>query len=226
MKSIFATIISLLCLTFAFGQNEQSPIVEKEISYKNWTYKSVQTNADVNLRDLTKGKKLVVVVYFAPWCGNWRHDAPFLQKIYEKYKANGLEIVGVGEYDPVASMKSNLDSMKITFPVVSESSDRADKQKTLHYDYRKSTGDSRNWGSPWYILLDPSTIEKKGDTLTKKTFVINGEMIETEGEKFIRERLGLPVIDPKAATAKSDKIEVCDPDKPDKKIGELKKPRK
>ncbi len=221
MKSFFAFVILLLCVSFSFGQNEQSPIVEKEISYKNWTYKSVQTNADVNLRDLTKGKKLVVVVYFAPWCGNWRHDAPFLQKIYEKYKANGLEIVGVGEYDPVASMKSNLDSMKITFPVVSESSDRGDKQKTLHYDYRKSTGDSRNWGSPWYILLDPSTIEKKGDTLTKKTFVINGEMIETEGEKFIRERLGLPAMDTKAVTAKTGQIEVCDPDK---KIGELKKP--
>ena len=44
--------------------------------------------------------------------------------------------------------------------------------------------------------------------------------------RTLRERLGLPVIDPKAATAKSDKIEVCDPDKPDKKIGELKKPRK
>ena len=49
-------------------------------------------------------------------------------------------------------------------------------------------------------------------------------MIEAEGEKFIREKLGLPAADPKATTAKSGKIEVCDPDKPDKKIGELKKP--
>ena len=162
-----------------------------------------------------------MVVYFAPWCHNWQHDAPMLEKLYEKYKDSGLEIVGVGEYDPVASMKSNLDSMKITFPAVYESENRTEKQKTLHYDYRKSTGDNRSWGSPWYIFLMPSVMEKKGDTLTKKTFVINGEMIEAEGEKFIRKQLGLPAMDPKAATAKSDKIEVCDPDK---KIGELKKP--
>jgi thiol-disulfide isomerase/thioredoxin len=205
----------------AFGQNEQSPIVEKEISYKDWTYKSVQTGENVNLRDLTKGKKLTMIVYFAPWCGNWRHDAPMLEKLYEKYKAAGLGIVAVGEYDPVASMKTNLDFMKITFPAVYESENRTEKQNTLHYSYRKSTGDARNWGSPWYIFLIPSTMEKTGDVLTKKTFVINGELIEAEGEPFIRKQLGLTAIDTKGATAEKDKIEVCDPDK---KIVDLKKP--
>ena len=220
-RGLFAIAIVLFAFTLTFAQNEQSPIVEKEINYKNWTYKDVQSNIDVSLRDLTKGKKLVVVVYFAPWCHNWQHDAPFLQKFYDKYKAAGLEIVGVGEYDALLSMKSNLDSMKITFPVVSESFDRGDREKTKHYNYRKSTGDNRNWGSPWYILLEPASLEKKGDTLVRKTHVINGEMIEIEGEKFIREKLGLPALDPKTGTAKSDKIEVCDPDK---KVTELKKP--
>jgi thiol-disulfide isomerase/thioredoxin len=92
-----------------------------------------------------------MVVYFAPWCGNWRHDAPMLEKLYEKYKAAGFGIVAVGEYDPVASMKTNLDFMKITFPAVYESENRTEKQNTLHYNYRKSTGDARNWGSPCYL---------------------------------------------------------------------------
>lgn len=221
MKSFFAPVIVLLCLTFAFGQNEQSPIVEKEINYKNWTYKSVRTGEDVNLRDLTKGKKLVVVIYFAPWCHNWQHDAPMLQRLYEKYHAAGLEFVAVGEYDPAAAMKGNIDTYRLTFPMVYESENRTERQKTLHYEYRKSTGDTRNWGSPWYIFLEPSRLEKKGDTLTKKTFVINGEMIETEGEKFIRERLGLPKEEAKTSTAKTGEIEVCDPDK---KSADLKKP--
>ena len=75
MKSFFAVVFLLVGLTAAFGQNEQAPIVEKEISYKNWTYKSVLTGEDVNLRDSAAGKKLVIVVYYAPWCGNWRFDA-------------------------------------------------------------------------------------------------------------------------------------------------------
>lgn len=222
MKSFFALVILLAGLTTAFGQNEQAPIVEKEISYKNWTYKSVLTGEDVNLREAAAGKKLVIVVYYAPWCGNWRFDAPMLKRLYEKYKGNGLEIIAVGEYDPVASMKTNLETLKIPFPAVYESENRSEKQKTLHYKYRTMTGDFRNWGSPWYIFLPPAALEQTGDVLIKKAHVINGEMIEAEGEKYIREKLGLPVIETKGAVAEKEKVEVCDPEKPNAPA--LKKP--
>jgi hypothetical protein len=113
-----------------------------------------------------------------------------------------------------------VDALKVAFPIVSESESRDNRQTTLHYGYRQSTGDARKWGSPWYIFLDPRTIEKNGDLLLAKTSVINGQMIEAEGEKFIRQRLGLPPEETKTA-AKKDEIEVCDPDK---RTTELKKP--
>ena len=221
MRYLAAFFVSIVCLTAVFGQNEQAPIIERDIEYKDWTYKSVRGGEEVNLRSFTRGKKLVMVVYFAPWCNNWKHDAPMLQRLYEKYKPAGLDMIAVGEYDPVAAMVSNLDALKITFPAVYESENRSEKQNTPHYSYRKSTGDTRNWGSPWYIFLTPETMEKKGDKLVKKTFVINGEMIEAEGEKFIREKLGLPAEPAKGAIAGKEKIEVCEPDK---KIADLKKP--
>lgn len=222
MKSIFAIALTLFAFTLSFGQNEQSPIVEKDISYKNWTLKDVRTGENKSLRDLTEGKKLVVIVYFAPWCPNWKHDAPFLQRFYDKYKASGLEIVGVGEYGGAEAMKTSLDEFKITFPAVYESQDRADKQKTLHYQYRTATGDHRSWGSPWYIFLVPSSLAKDGDVLVKRARVINGEMIETEGDKYIRGKLGLTPGDPKAALGDKGKVEACDPDKPTATV--LKKP--
>ncbi len=214
MKSFFVLVILLVGLTAAFGQNEQAPIVEKEISYKNWTFKNVRTGEDLTLRDAAAGKKLVIVVYFAAWCGNWRHDAPMLNRLYDKYKASGLEFIGVSEYDSVFNTKTNLDTLKVAFPVVSESEMRADKQSSTHYKYRTLTGDFRNWGSPWYIFLQPASFEKKGDALVRKTSVINGEMIEAEGEKFIREKLGLPAVETKSSVAEKGKVEVCDPDKP------------
>lgn len=222
MKFFFALVILLAGSTAAFAQNEQAPIVEKEISYKNWTFKNVRTGENVVLRDAAAGKKLVIVVYFAAWCGNWRYDAPMLNRLYDKYKGNGLEFIGVSEYDSVFNTKSGLDILKVKFPVVSESEMRADRQTTNHYEYRRSTGDTRGWGSPWYIFLEPAAFEKKGDVLIKKTSVINGEMIEAEGEKLIREKLGLPAAVTKAAIAEKEKIEVCDPDKP--ATATLKKP--
>jgi len=224
MKLFLALFLTLSAFSLSFAQNEQSPIIEKEINYKNWSYKNVRDGQESNLRDLTKGKKLVIVVYYAPWCPNWRHDVPFLQRFYETYKDKGLEIVGVGEYDPLNSIKDNLELVKATFPAVYESLDRADKDKTSHFQYRTSAGDTRKWGSPWYIFLEPAKFEKNGDTLVKKAHLINGEMIQSEGEKFIREKLGLSATDPKAATASKDKTEVCEPDKPGSKIAERKKP--
>lgn len=214
-------MLLMVCVAAAAAQNEQAPIVEKNITYNDWTYKDIKTGADTNLRQLTSGKKLVIVVYYAPWCPNWRFDAPMLIRLYDKYKADGLEIVAVGEYDPLPSLKTNLDLLKIPFPAVYESDERAAKQKTLHYEYRRTTGDARGWGSPWYIFLETDKIEKKGDVLVKRTHIINGEMIEAEGNKFIREKLGLPAIDAKAAVGKNGKIEVCEPDQ---KIRELIKP--
>jgi thiol-disulfide isomerase/thioredoxin len=154
-----------------------------------------------------------MVVYFAPWCPNWKHEAPFAQKLYEKYKADGFDVVGVGEYDTIEAMKTNLDQFKITFPVVYESDARDAKQKTPHYEYRKAVGDTRNWGSPWNVFLEPSKLTKKGDVLTEKTFIVNGELIEAEAEKFVREKLGLPAGDMKAGKAASQTIEACEPEK-------------
>lgn len=219
MKIIPALIILFISFTFAAAQNEQAPIVEKELAYKDWTYKNLRTGEEINLRDHTRGKKLVMVVYWAPWCPNWKHDAPMVQRLYDKYKANGFAVIGVGEYDPVDAMKASLDSFKITFPSVYESEARDARQTTLHADYRKQTGDTRKWGSPWYIFLQPASLEAKGDVLIRKANVVNGELIEAEAEKFIREKLGLPAAASNASTM--GPIEVCEPDK---KAAELVKP--
>lgn len=199
MKTLLLLAILLASFTFAAAQNhEYAPVVEKEIKYKNWNYKSVTDGKEINLRDFAKGKKLVMVVYFAPWCPNWKLEAPIAQKFYEKYKADGFEVIGVGEYDTVQAMKTSLDTYKITFPVVYESDSKDAKQKTLHYEYRKETGDTRNWGSPWNIFFQPKKMKGSGDVLVKKAFVVNGELIEADADAFIREKLGLKKEETKA----------------------------
>ena len=212
MKMLLFLAIMLFSLTFAQAQHEYAPLQEKEVNYKDWTYKSVRDNGkEINLRQLTAGKKLVLVVYFAPWCPNWKLQAPVAQALYEKYKDKGLEIIGVGEYDTVDVMKASLDTFKITFPTVYESEARTAKQQTLHYEYRQLTGDTRNWGSPWSIFIEPANLTKTGDILVKKAFIVNGELMEAESEAFIREKLGLPKDEKKAETSANKTAEVCEP---------------
>ncbi len=222
MKTLLFFAIFLFSFTFSAAQtHEYAPLGEKEFKYKNWKYKSIKGGEEIDLRDFAKGKKLVMVVYFAPWCENWKLQAPLTQKLYEKYHSSGLEIIAVGEYDTVEAMKANLDLFKITFPAVYESESKEDRLKTPHYEYRTATGDTRKWGSPWNLFLIPNQLKNKGDTLVEKAFVINGEFIKAETEAFIREKLGLPKEEIKAETAAKEKsAEVCT----EETTADLKKP--
>lgn len=180
--------------------HEYSPLVEKTVSYKNWILKDLKTDEPVDLRSLVQAKKLVMVVYFAPWCGNWRHEAPVAASLYEKYKDQGFEVIGVSEYASRDEVRAFFGTTGPPYPVVTESESRADRDKTPHYGYRQLTGDTRRWGSPWNIFLEPEKLTREGDLLTEKAWVVNGELIEAEVDKFIAERLV-----PKTAAA----IEPC-----------------
>lgn len=220
MRILSALFIVLLAFGAAFGQNEQSPLVEKEVTYNNWSFKNLRTGDMTDLRSLARGKKLVMVVYFAAWCPNWKHDAPIVKRLYEKYRASGLEVVGVSEYDTIEKTKANLEFSKLDFPVVTESEALKDRLTTTHYQVRTATGDTRKWGSPWYIFLEPAKFAKTGDVLTQKTHLVNGEIIEPEVDKFIASKLGAG-----AATASAVKNskpgEVCEPED---SAAKLKKP--
>jgi thiol-disulfide isomerase/thioredoxin len=185
---VFALAISPAA---AFSQNghEYSPLVEKTVNYKNWTLNDLKDNKPVDLRSLVAGKKLVMVVYFAPWCPNWRFEAPVAASLYEKYKDQGFGVIGVSEYGMRDAVANFFGPNGSPYPVVSESELREDKQKTTHFAYRQATGDTRNWGSPWNIFLEPATFAKTGDVLTEKAWVVNGELIEADVDKFIADRL-------------------------------------
>ena len=170
--------------------HEYSPLTEQTVNYKNWTLPNLTSDQQEDLRKVVAGKKLVMVVYFAPWCGNWRNEAPIALKLYEKYKAQGFQVIGVSEYAIRDDVKNFFGKDGPPYPVFTESESRDDKQKTAHYQYRQLTGDKRNWGSPWNIFLEPSKLAATGDVLTEKAFVVNGELIEDEVDKFIASKVG------------------------------------
>lgn len=202
-QKLLIGLFVLLAASFSFAQTgEQAPIVERAFEYKDWVYKNIATDRDMNLRKFVNGKKLVMVTYFSPWCPNWKTNVAFVQKMYEKYKSQGFDVIAVGEYASVDAMKKHVADYKLAFPVVWESDSQAARLTTTHYQQRQAAGDTRKWGSPWYVFLEGAKVEPAGNVFTRKTAVVNGELIEAEAEKYIREKLGLE---------KKALIEACDP---------------
>jgi len=190
-KVLWLSALLVLGVTNIFGQSghEYAPIEEKTVNYKNWTLNDLSSSQPVELRSLIKDKKLVMVVYFAPWCPNWKYEAPLAAKLHEKYKDQGFEVIGVSEYGTLDEVRNYFGTNGPPYTVVSESESREEREKTPHYGYRQTTGDTRKWGSPWNIFLEPAKLAKEGDLLIEKTWVVNGELVEEEAEKFISERL-------------------------------------
>ncbi len=62
------------------------------------------------------GKKILVVRFQASWCKVCAEEAPGVERIYEKYKTSGVEIVSVQVQDTAADAQRFLKAHGATYP--------------------------------------------------------------------------------------------------------------
>jgi thiol-disulfide isomerase/thioredoxin len=81
----------------------------------DFTLKDIH-NANVHLADY-KGK-VVLLDFWATWCGPCKVEIPGFIDLQEKYGRNGLQILGVSVDDTVDKLQPYVADMKMNYPVL------------------------------------------------------------------------------------------------------------
>jgi thiol-disulfide isomerase/thioredoxin len=62
--------------------------------------------------------KVVILNFWATWCVPCRQEMPFLERLYQKFKDQGLIVIAISTDDDVKQVRTFVTSNKLTLPVV------------------------------------------------------------------------------------------------------------
>ncbi|WP_158559168.1 TlpA family protein disulfide reductase [Deminuibacter soli] len=123
MKTILAFLLALTLGTSAMAQggNKQMPEIQLPDANGN----------TVKLSSL-KGK-VVLVDFWASWCGPCRQSMPHLKKLYSEYKSKGFEIYGISLDESAAPWKRAVKEDGTSWIHVLDTQGRTAQQFNVQY---------------------------------------------------------------------------------------------
>ena len=114
IKYFLVTIVAALCCLSSYGQPARQAKPEKFIDFK-----AVQPDGkEVKLSDYLGKGKLVLVDFWASWCGPCREEIPTLKDVYYEFKGEKFDIIGVPVFDRVASTLETVKEFKMPWTQV------------------------------------------------------------------------------------------------------------
>jgi peroxiredoxin len=170
------------------GAHEYAPLQEKQLEFKEFAYKTLD-DQQLSLRQIAAGNKFVLVHFFAAWCHNSNFDVKTVNALYDKFKDQGLGVIGICEYSSSDELRQFTGKHHPAYPIVLESQSTKDRVKSSHYAYRSAVDDKRLWGTPFNVLLSVADFSESGDIVTKKALVAFGELEKDHLETLLKERL-------------------------------------
>ena len=124
-KGLYIVFISLLTLGFLFSQISQSPVYSasrpEELINKSAPL-FVITSIDGEKIDLNKLNKVILIDFWATWCGPCKEITPTITALDKAYSEQGLFVLGIAVNDSLDSIKKYIKDNKVSYPIVASTS--------------------------------------------------------------------------------------------------------
>ena len=91
---------------------------------------TLRTMNGPNLRLAEQRGRVVMVNFWATWCGPCRQEMPQLDRLYQKYKSSGFVLLGVNVDDDTRKAADVASKLGVSFPVLLDT----DKAVSKLYD--------------------------------------------------------------------------------------------
>ena len=123
-RKTLAALLAAMVLTLAACHSEQKNLTGNDSSSKSaqshqqgsFSFSTTDREGNKVSFDDYSSAKVVMFNMWEPWCGPCRSELPDLQKLYDKYKAEGLMIVGV--YSDTDGLDDIIKEDKISYPMI------------------------------------------------------------------------------------------------------------
>lgn len=112
---IIIVIIVALTIVFVWSRRPSSEVAE--IGRPAPAFTLGLLGGDYLSLDELRGK-VVLLNFWATWCEPCRDEMPAMQRVYERYRDQGFEIVGINLREPEVTVKGFVSQLGLTFPIV------------------------------------------------------------------------------------------------------------
>jgi peroxiredoxin len=117
----------VLAAALAVAANTAAPAIAPLATAPDFT---LHTMNGPNLRLAEQRGRVVMVNFWATWCGPCRQEMPQLNRLFEKYRASGFVLLGVNVDDDTSKAREVASKLGVTFPVLLDT----DKTVSKLYD--------------------------------------------------------------------------------------------